>query len=294
MNETTDDKFNIIKNEQYYIINRDEEMYYKDTYNLVILEDKNEFIKYISNNNYYIIGNEYIINGIKYKCIDIDIYYGFVYDYEDLEYDRISYYTKNINNIKSIGTYNTNYIELNIDELIFTNNKIISKITKKHLSIIPSIYNLRTYQNDIQSNLFVNKYILNTANEIVLRNNNYDDINHFNYYCSLLPKSKKDFYVFRKQRLTATYNPVIQFNSMNEEKYLLPFSTSSSYEFVYKWNGINNGIILVIKVPYNSNYMILYDQSQYEITLPIGTLQYINKGFYNNQPIIICNFIQSR
>jgi hypothetical protein len=282
----------LIKNNLYYIVKLDDEMYYKNIFNLAVFEDINYYIKYVNNNN-YIIENEYIIDNIKYKCKDVDLFYGFVYGYEDLFCDRVAYYTKNINDIKPLGTYENTDKLLNINNIILSNSKKINNITKKHLCIIPKISNLCEFQNAIQIDLFVNKYILTSSNKIVINNNNDNDINHFNYYCSLLPKATTNFYVFRKQRFTSTYNPYIQFNSMNEEKYLLPFSTSSSYDFVYKWNGVNNGIILVINVPYNSNYMVLYDQTQYEITLTKGILKYIYKGFYNNQPIIICNFIQS-
>lgn len=280
----------LIKNTQYYIINRDEEMFYKDSYNLAVLENNDCGIIYNNYENNYIIGDEYIIQDIKYICREIDIYDGFVYEYEDLTNARIAYYNKDITNIKSIDIFN-DAKSLNINKLLLANKKRIDKITKIQLSIIPSIYKLRDFQNAIHTDLFVNKYKLTLNNEIELYN--YNDTLNFNYYCSLLPKSACQFYVFRKQRLSSTYNPGIQFNSKKEERYLLPFSTSSSYEFVYKWNGINNGLILIINVPSDTNYMVSYNQSQYEITLPVGILQYTEKGYYNNQPTIICDFIQS-
>jgi len=71
--------------------------------------------------------------------------------------------------------------------------------------------------------------------------------------------------------------------------YEVPFSTSTSYDFVKNWS--SNGLILIIKVLKDSNYMVLNDQTQNEITLGPGKLTYKEKGFFNNQPIILCNFI---
>jgi len=148
------------------------------------------------------------------------------------------------------------------------------------------IEGLKEFQDNIQSNLFVSKYVLYNK-QVIVPSMSYE-IDKFNYYCSQLPKAKQDFFVFRKQRLSETYNPYNQFNSGIQESYLLPFSTSLSYDFVKTWS--SEGLILVIKVNKDANYMVLHNQTQYEITLGSGTLEYIDKGFYNGQAIIICNY----
>ena len=162
----------------------------------------------------------------------------------------------------------------------------------QYLSTSEGLYtreDLIHYQTDIQTHLFTNKYILLEDNSITIDSRLYIQLHTFNYYCSLLPKSDNDFFVFRKQRLTSTYDPYYQFNEGTSETYLLPFSTTTSYEFAKTWS--SPGLILMIYVPKNVNYMVLHNQDQHEITLSTGKLEYIEKGYYNDQPVIKCNYI---
>lgn len=229
-------------------------------------------IIYINFDN-HIIGNVYIINNIFYKCIDIDIYYGFIYDIDQLDGKYISCYIKNINMIKPINKFYSNKI-LDLSNLIESNYVNINK----QIEEIKKINGLFEFQNNIQDCMFLFKNGVNNKNIIL-----------FNNFSKKLPRLDNDFYVFRKQRLSEYYNPFKQFNECDFENYILPFSTSLSYNFVKKWS--TPGLILIIKVPKNSNYMVLYDQIQKEITLGPGKLDYQEKGFFNDQAIILCNYI---
>ncbi|NBY39669.1 MAG: hypothetical protein EBQ66_01845 [Flavobacteriia bacterium] len=286
--------------DKYYIIKQDEEMYYKESFNIATLENEDGII-YKKDKN-HILNNIYLYDDLLYRCINIELFYGFVYDLEDInskfvnnllisegvsffekrsqhdEFKTPPYYTKNLEDFKLIGTFN-NAPNLNINNIINTKIDITIQI-----DYIKNIDNLIQYQTDIQDSLFVNKYYLKNSN-IEAKNMNYQ-LSQFNYFCNQLPKLDDDLYVFRKQRLSSTYDPHYQFNFGKEETYSLPFSTSTSYEFVKNWS--TSGLILVIKVTKDSNYMVLSDQSQNEITLGPCKLIYKEKGFYKDQAIIIC------
>jgi len=255
----------------YYISGRDEEMYYKNTSQYAVLENVFD-INHVPYSGHQ-IGQKYDDG---YICTDIGIFHGFVYNTDDLDSYYTSCYIKDISRIIPIEKFDSKK-KINLEPLIWLNR-------------IPTqesdIDGLKEFQGDIQANLFVSKYNLHDG-QVTVPAMDYQ-IDKFDYYCSCLTKAEQDFYVFRKQRLSETYNPYKQFNSGTCETYLLPFSTSSSYDFVKKW--FSEGLILVIKVNKDSNYMVLHDQSQFEITLGPGTLEYVDKGFYNGQPIIICNY----
>jgi hypothetical protein len=269
----------------YYIISRDEEMIYKKSCKKSVLETTSHKRKYnmesiiykdFDNHN---IGELYNYNDILYKCISIDIYNEFVYELDQLNGDYVSCYVKD-DNIKLINNYNRNKT-LDINNLILSNNKFIKK--NMHKLIVKNINGLIKFQDKIQDCLFLHKNSINV--DPVLKQN----IKLFIKYTQQLPKFNKDFYVFRKQRLSNTYDPFYQFNKGENEVYQVPFSTSTSYDFVKNWSG--NGLILIINVSKDSKYMVLNDQTQNEITLGPGILIYLEKGFFNNQPIILCNFI---
>ena len=262
----------------YFITNRDDEMIYKQSYLISILElvsakRKRYYENLYENFNDHIIGNTYVNNNMLYKCIDIDIYYGFVYDIDQLNYEHISCYIKDINTIKPISKFNSGKV-LNLNNLINSNNVNINK----QLEEIKKIKGLLEFQNNIRECMFLYRNGVNNKN-----------ITLFNNFSIQLSKLDSDFYVFRKQRLSEFYNPFKQFNDCDFENYALPFSTSLSYNFVKKWS--TYGLILVIRVPKTSNYMVLYDQKQHEITLGPGNLVYKEKGFYNSQAIILCDYV---
>lgn len=265
--------------DKYYIIKQDEEMFYKERFNIATLENEDGII-YIKNNNHK-LNKIYLYDDLLYRCINIELFYGFVYDLDDLLLDKISYHTKNLEDIKLVGTFNKVATLLNIDNIINKEINIVNQI-----EYIKNIDNLIQYHADIQDSLFVNKYYLINST-VEAKNMNYQ-LSQFYYFCDQLPKLDNNFYVFRKQRLSSTYDPYYQFNLCKEETYLLPFSTSTSYEFVKKWS--IPGLILVIKVNKDSDYMVLFDQSQNEITLGPGKLFYKEKGFYNDQAVIICEY----
>lgn len=275
---------------KYYIKNTDDEVYYKSSSRMAVFENTNLPLLYMVYNKEsiksYTIDSLYILEGNIYKCDDIDIYHKFVYDEEDLYGDTIGIYIKNIDNIVKIDTYNVKS-NLDLKKLLKLNQKVIDKLISKKYSTSSE---LKQYQSDIQTHLFTNKYTI--LDGIVHINPcMYLEISRFNYYCSILPKFNNEFYVFRKQRLTSTYNPYHQFNEGINETYLLPFSTTTSYEFAKSWS--SPGLILIIHVPKNANYMVLHDQSQHEITLSSGTLEYVEKGYYKDQPVIKCNYISN-
>lgn len=278
----------LIQGTQYYIKSTDDEVFYKSSSRMAVFENSRLPLLYRVYNEYntikpYITDSLYILEGNIYKCKDIDIYHIFVYDEEDLYKNTNGIYIKNIENIVKIGTYNEKS-NLDLKKFIKLNQKIINKLISKKYSTSSELIQ---YQSDIQTHLFTNKYTI-LDGIVTINSYMYLEIPRFNYQCSLLPKSNKDFYVFRKQRLTSTYNPYYQFNEGISETYLLPFSTTTSYEFAKSWS--SPGLILMIHVPKNANYMVLHDQSQHEITLSSGTLEYVEKGYYKNQPIIICNY----
>ena len=269
---------------KYYIKSKDDELFYKSSSVVTVFENSILPSIYRTYNESHVIDSLYIIEGIVYNCIDIDTYHEFVYDEEDLYDDTIrGVYIKNIDNIIKIETY-TEYPNVHLKKFLKSNQKVVNKLISKTYTTTSELIQ---YQSDIQTHLFTNKYTILDGN-ICIHPSMYVHVHRFNYYCSLLPKSSNDFYVFRKQRLTSTYNPYYQFNEGTNETYLLPFSTSSSYEFAKSWS--TPGLILIICVPKNANYMVLHDQSQHEITLSSGTLEYIEKGYYKDQPIIVCNY----
>jgi hypothetical protein len=267
----------------YFIINRDEEMIYKKSSKKSVFETFSHKRKYnmesiiykdFDNHN---ISELYNFDDIMYKCISIDIYNEFVYELDQLNGNHVSCYVKG-DNIKLINNYNENKT-IDISNLILLNNKFIKKNIDK--LILKNINGLIKFQDKIQDCLFLHKNSINNVDQIL-------NIKLFIKYTQQLPKFNKDFYVFRKQRLSKTYDPFYQFNTGENEVYQVPFSTSTSYDFVKNWSG--NGLILIIKVLKDSNYMVLNDQTQNEITLGPGNLTYKEKGFFNNQPIILCNF----
>lgn len=260
----------------YFITLRDEEMIYKKSGMMSVLESIKRkrfsdivYIDFID----HIIGNTYVYNDVLYKCTNIDVYYGFVYDIDQLDGEYISCYINDVDRIKSISKFNSNKI-LDLGNLIESNYININKQIKE----IKKINGLFEFQNNIQDCMFLYKNGINKK-----------DIILFNNFSKQLPRLDDDFYVFRKQRLSEYYNPFKQFNECDFENYILPFSTSLSYNFVKKWS--TPGLILIIKVPKNSNYMVLYDQIQNEITLGPGKLDYQEKGFFDDQAIILCNYI---
>lgn len=273
---------------KYYIKSKDDELYYKSSSVIAVFENSKlpSLYKVYNIITPYTIDSLYILEGNIYTCIDIDIYHEFVYDEEDLNDDINGVYIKNIENIIKIDTY-TFKSKLHLKKFLKSNQKVTDKLISKKY---PTSSELIQYQFDIQTSLFTNKYTI-LDNSVVIKSEMYAEIPKFNYYCSLLPKSNNNFFVFRKQRLTSTYNPYYQFNEGISETYLLPFSTSTSYEFAKTWS--SPGLILIIGVSKNANYMVLYDQSQNEITLSSGTLEYIEKGYYKDQPVIICNYISN-
>ena len=268
----------------YFIINRDEEMIYKKSSKKSVFETFSHKRKYNMESiiykdfNNHNIGELYNFDDIMYKCISIDIYNEFVYELDQLNGNHVSCYVKGYN-IKLINNYNEKKT-IDISILILLNNKFIKKNIDK--LILKNINGLIKFQDKIQDCLFLHKNSINNVDQIF-------NIKLFIKYTQQLPKFNKDFYVFRKQRLSKTYDPFYQFNKGENEVYQVPFSTSTSYDFVKNWSG--NGLILIIKVFKDSNYMVLNDQTQNEITLGPGKLTYKEKGFFNNQPIILCNFI---
>jgi hypothetical protein len=276
----------LIPNKKYFVLylNEEEELYYKYSKNITVLEEINNIFNkiYIEDDKKYIPNKIYIYNNIGYICIDNSLFYVMNDDYGD------KYYIKNINNIIPIQSFNIDnsknnkYDTKKFNMLIENNNLLIAKINKLHLEQIPNIYNLIHFQNEIVQGKFTSKHY----------NMNYNvldyEIEKFNKFCLQLPKLNHNFLVFRKQRLSLSYNIYDQFNNGTEETYYLPFSASSSYDFVKKWS--NSGLILIINLTKESNYMVLYNQEQSEITLGPGKLIYLEKTYYNEQPIIFCNY----
>jgi hypothetical protein len=277
-----------IKGNKYYIKYLDDEVFYKSFSMFMVFSNSRHPSLYKLYDNSYILGSFYVLDGIQYKCCDISMYYHFVYDEEDVYNDTISnLLVKDINNIIKIDTYNKKS-KIYLKKIIKSNQIVIDNLISKTYT---PCSDLIQYQTDIQTHLFTNKYTLLENGSITINPKMNIQIHRFNYYCSLLPKSDNNFYVFRKQRLTFTYNPQYQFNEGTSETYLLPFSTTTSYEFAKSWS--SHGLILMIHVPKDVNYMVLYNQSQHEITLSSGTLEYIEKGYYKDQPVIKCNYISN-
>jgi hypothetical protein len=73
--------------------------------------------------------------------------------------------------------------------------------------------------------------------------------------------------------------------------YYCPFSTT--YNFDLDWLGGN--VLYIYKIPVECNYLYLYDQKQYEVTLQQGEAHIIDiyHYYYNDRKIIVimCDFI---
>ena len=262
----------------YNLTKRQEQLFYAGTRNRSKYENSVGNIIYKNDIHY-----EYIIeDDIEYRLVEHYIGYAFVYEEDDINYEQFYHYIKDMEQIITINSFN-DLGTIDLTDLIIANKTQTDVIVSMHQAAISHLDGLTYFQSEIQASMFTCKYgtseLLKLQKETIM----------FNIFCDQLPKSDSIdyFYVFRRQRLSATYDPCEQYNNGNFEKYILPFSTSTSYDFVKEWS--DNGVILVIKVPFDFRYMALYNQSQCEITLAPCTLNYINRGMYNNQAIIICD-----
>lgn len=171
-------------------------------------------------------------------------------------------------------------------------------------------YNWNETQKEAKNynNKNYNKYKLINLKEIItewqmslLNTNIIDNINLYYNFTDILPKTDKEIYVFRSITNSSTIKAK-DYMMVNPPpiKQLIPFSTSFSYEKVLDWGNSqslvdnNNFFIMCIKVPINTNLIILdiIFKSEQEITLPAGDLvikdfEYTDLGI----PIFNCDFV---
>lgn len=62
-----------------------------------------------------------------------------------------------------------------------------------------------------------------------------------------------------------------------QRTYYAPFSTTYNFEFAFKWLDCN--VVYIIYVPHDCDYFYLLDQTQFEVTLQQGILEYIKKYY---------------
>lgn len=98
------------------------------------------------------------------------------------------------------------------------------------------------------------------------------------------PKMDTDFYVYRSIRESKSYNPETKITKLllNDEiveDYTTMISTTWDLNFALHWSGVEYCCLYVIKVPKDSDYLILKDsfditddKSQHEITLGPGRI----------------------
>jgi hypothetical protein len=115
---------------------------------------------------------------------------------------------------------------------------------------------------------FIKKYIDVFYN---LCNSKYETLEKGDPVGNLFPKMEKNFLLYRAEYVDS----YVDFKA--QRTYYAPFSATYNFEFAFGW--IDCNVVYIIYVPHNCDYFYLQDQSQKEVTLQQGKLEYIKKYY---------------
>lgn len=207
-------------------------------------------------------------------------------DYIFIGFDDKYYYEKNVK--KNIKTIKNNLQLINYYDI--PQNRNINRLIKIYENLDLS-NDLLSFQNYICISLFVSLYKKENEKLVIVKDKNILDENifQFNNYCLQLPKSSRDFILYRAEYRCETEDMINLIFHQNEIEYYAPFSTTYNLDFALNWIGSN--ILYVIIVPQNCNYMLIKNSSQFEITLQQGKLIIINKYKFHKHFVFFTNFI---